>query len=103
MTICRQVAPDLFTTAVSYTHLIARKRLYEMNVVISDTAEYGNYLFSYACVPLLKPFMAELQPCLLYTSSCSGMFTANSMNCLTEALGLSQPGNGCLLYTSRCV
>ncbi|VUC91655.1 ketol-acid reductoisomerase [Salmonella sp. NCTC 11881] len=33
---------------------IARKRLYEMNVVISDTAEYGNYLFSYACVPLLK-------------------------------------------------
>ena len=26
--------------------------------------------------------------------SCSGMFTANSMNCLTEALGLSQPGNG---------
>ncbi|STL47453.1 ketol-acid reductoisomerase [Escherichia coli] len=30
---------------------IARKRLYEMNVVISDTAEYGNYLFSYACVP----------------------------------------------------
>lgn len=31
--------------------------------------------------------------------SCSGMFTANSMNCLTEALGLSQPGNGPLLAT----
>ncbi|MGD9426363.1 dihydroxy-acid dehydratase [Pantoea sp. NSTU24] len=31
--------------------------------------------------------------------SCSGMFTANSMNCLTEALGLSQPGNGSLLAT----
>ncbi len=29
--------------------------------------------------------------------SCSGMFTANSMNCLTEALGLSLPGNGSLL------
>jgi ketol-acid reductoisomerase len=28
---------------------IARKRLYEMNVVISDTAEYGNYLFSQCC------------------------------------------------------
>lgn len=40
---------------------IARKRLYEMNVVISDTAEYGNYLFSYACVPLLKEFMTTLQ------------------------------------------
>ncbi|MCM3554951.1 dihydroxy-acid dehydratase [Janibacter melonis] len=32
--------------------------------------------------------------------SCSGMFTANSMNCLTEALGLSLPGNGSTLATS---
>ncbi|GAB3025601.1 ketol-acid reductoisomerase [Bowmanella dokdonensis] len=32
---------------------IARKRLYEMNVVISDTAEYGNYLFANAAIPLL--------------------------------------------------
>ncbi|WJV53717.1 ketol-acid reductoisomerase [Pectobacteriaceae bacterium CE90] len=42
---------------------IARKRLYEMNVVISDTAEYGNYLFANAAVPLLKEkFMGSLQP-----------------------------------------
>ena len=42
---------------------IARKRLYEMNVVISDTAEYGNYLFANAAVPLLKgAFMDSLQP-----------------------------------------
>ncbi|UVK76692.1 MAG: ketol-acid reductoisomerase (NADP(+)) [Sodalis sp. Fle] len=41
---------------------IARKRLYEMNVVISDTAEYGNYLFANAAIPLLKErFMANLQ------------------------------------------
>lgn len=33
--------------------------------------------------------------------SCSGMFTANSMNCLTEALGLSLPGNGSTLATAR--
>jgi len=33
---------------------IARKKLYEMNVVISDTAEYGCYLFNHAAVPLLK-------------------------------------------------
>jgi len=33
--------------------------------------------------------------------SCSGMFTANSMNCLTEALGMSLPGNGSLLATHR--
>ncbi|MGL4858695.1 MAG: ketol-acid reductoisomerase, partial [Enterobacteriaceae bacterium] len=41
---------------------IARKRLYEMNVVISDTAEYGNYLFSNEAVPLLcQHFMPTLQ------------------------------------------
>ena len=33
--------------------------------------------------------------------SCSGMFTANSMNCLTEALGLSLPGNGSTLATQK--
>ena len=36
---------------------IARKKLYEMNVVISDTAEYGCYLFDHACKPLLQDFM----------------------------------------------
>lgn len=39
---------------------IARKRLYEMNVVISDTAEYGNYLFAHAAVPLLKDMVNGL-------------------------------------------
>jgi ketol-acid reductoisomerase len=39
---------------------IARKKLYEMNVVISDTAEYGNYLFAHAAVPLLKDFMQAI-------------------------------------------
>ncbi|MDY6469916.1 MAG: ketol-acid reductoisomerase [Succinivibrio dextrinosolvens] len=38
---------------------IARRRLYEMNVVISDTAEYGNYLFANAAIPLLKEFMSR--------------------------------------------
>jgi len=39
---------------------IARNKLYEMNVVISDTAEYGNYLFSHAAVPLLQDYVAKL-------------------------------------------
>lgn len=39
---------------------VARKRLYEMNVVISDTAEYGNYLFANAAVPLLRDFVNGL-------------------------------------------
>lgn len=39
---------------------IARKKLYEMNVVISDTAEYGCYLFDQAARPMLKDFVANL-------------------------------------------
>jgi ketol-acid reductoisomerase len=42
-------------------NLISRKKLYEMNKVISDTAEYGCYLFSHAAVPLLKEFMSKLK------------------------------------------
>ncbi|HBO87617.1 MAG TPA: ketol-acid reductoisomerase [Verrucomicrobia bacterium] len=39
---------------------IARKKLYEMNRIISDTAEYGCYLFAHACGPLLGSFMSKL-------------------------------------------
>ena len=44
---------------------IARKRLYEMNVVISDTAEYGNYLFANAAVPMLRDLVNNIDPALL--------------------------------------
>ena len=40
-------------------NLISRKKLYEMNKVISDTAEYGCYLFDNSCRPLLKDFMSR--------------------------------------------
>src|SRR6516225_3730855 len=44
--------------------------------------------------------LAELEEAACPTcGSCSGMFTANSMNCLTEAMGLSLPGNGTALAT----
>lgn len=45
-------------------------------------------------------FISELEKHACPTcGSCSGMFTANSMNCLTEALGLALPGNGTLIST----
>ncbi|CAL4325985.1 ketol-acid reductoisomerase [Buchnera aphidicola] len=47
---------------------IARKKLYEMNVVISDTAEYGNYLFSNSAYPILKNFIMNLEK---YDLGCS--------------------------------
>ncbi|HPF52479.1 MAG TPA: ketol-acid reductoisomerase [Draconibacterium sp.] len=40
---------------------IARKKLYEMNRIISDTAEYGCYLFDHACRPLLADFMSKIE------------------------------------------
>lgn len=40
---------------------IARKKLYEMNRVISDTAEYGCYLFDHACKPLLADFIKTVE------------------------------------------
>jgi ketol-acid reductoisomerase len=46
-------------------NLIARKKLYEMNRIISDTAEYGCYLFDNACRPLLAPFMKKVDANLI--------------------------------------
>ena len=44
---------------------IARKKLFEMNRVISDTAEYGCYLFDHACKPLLADFMKNIDTNLI--------------------------------------
>jgi len=44
---------------------IARKKLFEMNRVISDTAEYGCYLFDHACKPLLADFMEKIDENLI--------------------------------------
>ena len=44
---------------------IARKKLFEMNRVISDTAEYGCYLFDHACKPLLEDFMKSVDTSLI--------------------------------------
>ncbi|QMU64551.1 MAG: ketol-acid reductoisomerase [Flavobacteriaceae bacterium] len=46
---------------------IARKKLYEMNRVISDTAEYGCYLFDHACKPLLVDFMKTVETDIIGT------------------------------------
>lgn len=57
---------------------VARKRLYEMNVVISDTAEYGNYLFANAAVPLLREhFMPTLKAGDLGASKAEGQSVDN--------------------------
>jgi ketol-acid reductoisomerase len=47
---------------------IARKKLFEMNRVISDTAEYGCYLFDHACKPLLADFMTRIDTDVIGTA-----------------------------------
>ena len=42
-------------------NLIAKKKLFEMNRIISDTAEYGCYLFDHACKPLLNEFFNTIE------------------------------------------
>ena len=51
---------------------IARKKLFEMNRVISDTAEYGCYLFDHACKPLLTDFMKTIETDVIGTSFGAG-------------------------------
>ena len=52
---------------------IARKKLFEMNRVISDTAEYGCYLFDHACKPLLTDFMKTIDTDVIGTTFGGGM------------------------------
>ncbi|MBL4745146.1 MAG: ketol-acid reductoisomerase [Flavobacteriaceae bacterium] len=47
---------------------IARKKLFEMNRIISDTAEYGCYLFDHACKPLLADFMKTVKTDVIGTA-----------------------------------
>ena len=58
------IAESAYYESLHETPLIAntisRKKLFEMNRVISDTAEYGCYLFDHACKPLLKNFMQKI-------------------------------------------
>ncbi|MEN8666740.1 MAG: ketol-acid reductoisomerase, partial [Flavobacteriaceae bacterium] len=54
---------------------IARKKLFEMNRVISDTAEYGCYLFDHACKPLLTDFMKTIDTDVIGTAYGAGKDT----------------------------
>jgi len=62
---------------------IARKKLYEMNRVISDTAEYGCYLYTQACVPLLKDFMAKTDTSVIGTKYNKGDNWVDNQRLLT--------------------
>jgi len=52
-------------------NLVARKKLYEMNNIISDTAEYGCYLFNNDAIPLLKDFFSNVDSDIIGTDALS--------------------------------
>ena len=57
---------------------IARKKLFEMNRIISDTAEYGCYLFDHACKPLLVDFMKTIKTDVIGTAYSSESTTVDN-------------------------
>jgi len=67
---------------------IARMKLYEMNSVISDTAEYGCYLFSQECEPLLKDFMSKVDIDVIGTKYATGDNGVDNraLNAVNEAI-----------------
>lgn len=58
---------------------IARKKLYEMNRIISDTAEYGCYLFDHSCKPLIKEYINNLEPEVIGRKYSSDKTNANQV------------------------
>jgi len=67
---------------------IARKKLFEMNSVISDTAEYGCYLYDQACKPLLGDFMAKIGTDVIGTKYNTGSNAVDNveLNAVNEAI-----------------
>jgi len=62
---------------------IARKKLYEMDKVISDTAVYGCYLYTQACTPLLKDFMATVDTSVIGRKYSTGDNGVDNMKLVT--------------------
>ncbi|WP_343189082.1 ketol-acid reductoisomerase [Buchnera aphidicola (Chaitoregma tattakana)] len=56
---------------------LSRRKLYEMNLVISDTAEYGNYIFSNKAIPILKNFIDKIDSTKLFNSRNSKFYIDN--------------------------
>merc|ERR1712039_1059288 len=67
---------------------IARKKLYEMNKVISDTAEYGCYLYTQACMPLLEDFMSKVDTDIIGSKYNNGDNSVDNrrLNAVNEAI-----------------
>jgi dihydroxy-acid dehydratase len=106
---CDKITPGMLLAAMRLnipTVFVSGGAMEAGKAVVTDGVAQGGLDLIDAMTASADPSVSEDQLASIERSacptcgSCAGMFTANSMNCLTEALGLSLPGNGTTLATS---
>jgi dihydroxy-acid dehydratase len=106
---CDKITPGMLIAAMRLnipTVFVSGGPMEAGKAVVTDGVAHASLDLIDAMTASADPAVSEDQLASIERSacptcgSCSGMFTANSMNCLTEALGLSLPGNGSTLATS---
>ncbi len=106
---CDKITPGMLLAALRLnipTVFVSGGAMESGNAVISEGTARSKLDLITAMSAAVNPDVSDDQLATIERSacptcgSCSGMFTANSMNCLTEAIGLSLPGNGSTLATS---
>ncbi|WP_040197897.1 dihydroxy-acid dehydratase [Candidatus Soleaferrea massiliensis] len=94
MAACRLDLPSIFVSGGP----MSAGKFQGKRIGLSDTFEAGG---AYAAGKITDEELKDLEENACPTcGSCSGMYTANSMNCLTEAIGMALPGNGTIPATS---
>ncbi|SNQ50523.1 dihydroxyacid dehydratase [Frankia canadensis] len=106
---CDKITPGMLLAALRLnipTVFVSGGAMESGNAVISEGTARSKLDLITAMSAAVSPDVSDDQLATIERSacptcgSCSGMFTANSMNCLTEAIGLSLPGNGSTLATA---
>jgi dihydroxy-acid dehydratase len=106
---CDKITPGMLLAAMRLnipTVFVSGGAMEAGKAVVTDGVAQGGLDLIDAMTASADPSVSDDQLASIERSacptcgSCAGMFTANSMNCLTEALGLSLPGNGTTLATS---
>jgi len=106
---CDKITPGMLLAALRLnipTVFVSGGAMESGNAVISEGTARSKLDLITAMSAAVNPDVSDTELSTIERSacptcgSCSGMFTANSMNCLTEAIGLSLPGNGSTLATA---
>ena len=106
---CDKITPGMLLAALRLnipTVFVSGGAMESGNAVVQNGTVHSRLDLIDAMTAAVNPSVSDADLAIIERSacptcgSCSGMFTANSMNCLTEAIGLSLPGNGSTLATA---